>query len=61
MNRMNSGVRIVRAPLTATSDRSTSPEVKKNVRSRLIGPPAPHENSVRPKSGWLNPAACFWK
>ena len=31
MNRVNSGVMIVASRLIATSDRSTSPDVKKNV------------------------------
>jgi hypothetical protein len=44
---MKSGVRIGTTPLTATSDRSTSPETKKKVLSLTTGPPTPHENSLR--------------
>src|SRR4029453_4016566 len=48
MKSMNCGVTIRPARLIATSDRSTSPDVKKNVRSRRIGPPRPQEYSLRP-------------
>ena len=61
MNWMNCGVRIERGPLTATVERSTSPETKKNVLSLRMGPPRPQEISLRPKSGCSKPACCFWK
>ena len=48
MSWMNWGVSTETTPLTATSERSTSPETKKNVLSLRIGPPRPHENSLRP-------------
>src|SRR5438309_1119184 len=53
MSWMKCGVRIETLPLTATSERSTSPETKKNVLSLRMGPPTPQENSLRPKSGIL--------
>ena len=41
MNRAKSGVMTVVSRLIATPERSTSPEAKKNVRSRTSGPPLP--------------------
>src|SRR4029450_941293 len=61
MNWMNCGVRIERSPLTATSERKTSPETKKKVRSFRIGPPNPQETSLRPKSGMRKSGVSFWK
>ena len=61
MSWMNCGVRMETLALTATSERSTSPETKKKVLSLRMGPPTPHENSLRPKSGILNPLCSFWK
>ena len=60
MNWMNCGVRSVPVREMATSDRSTSPEVKKNVWSLRIGPPNPHAVSLRLKSGMVTPC-CFSK
>ena len=61
MNWMNCGVRIERSSLTATSERSTSPDTKKNVLSLMMGPPMPQANSLRPNSGMLKFAVCSWK
>src|SRR5688572_15347173 len=59
MNWTNWGVRMVRGPLTATFDRRTSPETKKNVLSLRMGPPRPQEISLRLKSGCSKPTCCF--
>ena len=61
MSWMNCGVRMVLTSLTATSERRTSPETKKNVLSLMMGPPTPHENSFLPNSGMLKFAVCSWK
>jgi hypothetical protein len=57
---MNCGT-IVPVRLIATSERSTSPEVKKNVWSLRTGPPKPHAVSLRPTSGMVKPGVCFSK
>src|SRR5207244_9454084 len=59
MKLMNCGVTMLAVRLMATSDRSTSPDVKKNVRSLTTLPPNPHEYSFRLKSGMTKLGSCF--
>jgi hypothetical protein len=59
MKSLNCCVSTLPVRLMATSERRTSPDVKKNVRSRASGPPNPHAVSLRLKSGCWKLGVCF--